>query len=269
MLVIHGTWAYGMLSLWAEDSGRPASAGPRLADPAHPGRPSRAPRPHPFAADPDVLAEAVAELAGPAADLARKAIEDELTLRLPSAPNGPLASPELVRAPDAAPASQAVAARARRLAGARADVRARRPRADLLAALGGPGAGSVVARFPGGRCSTWPPWPAGRRPGRPRPGPACPGHQRGRPLRRQVAGRAVRRGRAAGQGTGRRHAAAVPRRRRGPASRRRCCSPMPSTRSPTPRPGPGSAGIRRSAAPRPCAGAARPGFRWPSAGPPR
>ncbi len=148
MLVIHGTWAYGMLSLWAEDSGRPASAGPHSPDPAHPRRPSRAPRPHPFAADPDVLAEAVAELAGPSADLARKAIEDELTLRLPSAPNGPLASPEAGRAPDAAPASQAArpALAAWRVPALTFDPPAA---ADLLAALGGPGAGSVSA-VPGG-----------------------------------------------------------------------------------------------------------------------
>src|SRR5208282_2371546 len=95
MLVIHGTWAYGVLSLWAEDSGRPPSA---AAHSPEPRRTSRAPRPHPFAADPDVLADAVAELAGPSADLARKAIEDELTLRLPSGPDGPQASPELARA---------------------------------------------------------------------------------------------------------------------------------------------------------------------------
>ena len=98
MLVIHGIWAYGALSLWAEDSVGPVSVPPR------PGRPSRAPRPHPFASGLDALADAVAELAGPAADLARKAIEDELTLRLPSAADGPLASPALIREPDAAPA---------------------------------------------------------------------------------------------------------------------------------------------------------------------
>ena len=148
MLVIHGTWAYGVLSLWAEDSGRPASAGPHSPHPAQSRRPSRAPRPHPFAADPDVLADAVAELAGPSADLARKAIEDELTLRLPSAPNGPLASPEAGRAPDAAPASQAArpALAAWRVPALTFDPPAA---ADLLAALGGPGAGSVSA-VPGG-----------------------------------------------------------------------------------------------------------------------
>ena len=98
MLVIHGIWAYGALSLWAEDSEGPATVQPR------PGRPSRAPRPHPFAGSVDALADVLAELAGPAADLALKAIEDELTLRLPATPDGPLASPALIREPDAAPA---------------------------------------------------------------------------------------------------------------------------------------------------------------------
>ena len=50
-----------------------------------------------------VLADALAELADPAADLARKAIEDELTLRLPGTPDGPLASPALIREPGAEP----------------------------------------------------------------------------------------------------------------------------------------------------------------------
>jgi len=156
MLVIHGTWAYGVLSLWAEDSGRLASAGtqsshpPEPRQPPRPNRTSRAPRPHPFAADPDVLADAIAELAGPSADLARKAIEDELTLRLPSATDGPLASPELGRAADAADAVSAAAGRQ----AARAALAAWRVpaltfdppvAADLLAALGDPGAGSVSA----------------------------------------------------------------------------------------------------------------------------
>ena len=138
MLVIHGTWAYGVLSLWAEDSGRPATAGSR------PARTSRAPRPHPFAADPDALADAVAELAGPSADLARKAIEDELTLRLPSAPDGPLASPELARAAEAASARQAArpALAAWRVPALTFDAPVA---ADLLAALGDPGAGSASA----------------------------------------------------------------------------------------------------------------------------
>src|SRR5450755_4096337 len=91
MLVLHGIWVYGALWLWAEDSGRPAGSAPR------PGRPSRAPRPHPFACDVSLLTDALAELADPVADLARKAVEDELTLFLPSMAAGPVASPDLIR----------------------------------------------------------------------------------------------------------------------------------------------------------------------------
>jgi SNF2 family DNA or RNA helicase len=134
MLVIHGTWAYGVLSLWAEDSDAPPEGEPRF-----PGR-SRAPRPHPFAAGPPRLAEAVAELAGLASGLARKAIDDELTLRLPSAANGPLPSPELVRVPAA---KQAQAARpvltAWRVPAVTFDPAIA---ADLLPALAEPGGGS-------------------------------------------------------------------------------------------------------------------------------
>ena len=81
MLVIHGIWAYGALQVWAEDSALPAQAPPRA------GRPSRAPRPHPFAAAP-ALADALRRAPGGAGDLARKAADDELTLRLPSALTG-------------------------------------------------------------------------------------------------------------------------------------------------------------------------------------
>ena len=95
MLVIHGVWAYGALQVWAEDSALPAQAPPRR------GRPSRAPRPHPFAAPPAQLAEALAAAdtvsATAAGDLARKAVDDELTLRLPSLEDGPLPSPHLIR----------------------------------------------------------------------------------------------------------------------------------------------------------------------------
>ena len=95
MLVIHAIWAYGALQVWAEDSARPAQAPPRA------GRPSRAPRPHPFAVAPGELAE---RLAGAGVgDLAAKAVDDELTLRLPSVADGPLASPELVRPPAGEP----------------------------------------------------------------------------------------------------------------------------------------------------------------------
>jgi SNF2 family DNA or RNA helicase len=91
MLVIHGIWAYGALQVWAEDSALPAQA------PARGGRPSRAPRPHPFAASPDAIADALAAADAAAGDLACKAVDDEFTLRLPSVADGPLASPELVR----------------------------------------------------------------------------------------------------------------------------------------------------------------------------
>src|ERR1700737_2560595 len=91
MLVVHGLWADGAACLWAEDSGLPVSAPPR------PGRPSRAPRLHPFAMDAAAVAQALAELPEPAGDLARKAVDDELTLWLPSVADGPLASPELIR----------------------------------------------------------------------------------------------------------------------------------------------------------------------------
>src|SRR5215469_15770532 len=93
MLVIHGLWAYGAAYLWAEDSALPATAPPR------PGRPSRAPRPHPFAVQVPVLARALAELPEPAAGLAGQGVDDELTLWLPSGAAGPLASPELIRPP--------------------------------------------------------------------------------------------------------------------------------------------------------------------------
>ena len=72
-----------------------------------PGRASRAPRPHPFAAAAEVVADVVAGLAEPAADLARKAVEEELTLWRPATADGPLASPELIRAPDSEPARNA------------------------------------------------------------------------------------------------------------------------------------------------------------------
>src|ERR1700733_150291 len=105
MLVIHGIWAYGGLQVWAEDSALPALAPPRG------GRPSRAPRPHPFAVSPAGLAAARADALAPAphgagiGDLARKAVDDEVTLRLPATPDGPLASPEL--APPPAPGGAA------------------------------------------------------------------------------------------------------------------------------------------------------------------
>jgi SNF2 family DNA or RNA helicase len=95
MLVIHGIWAQDALCLWAEDSTLPAS----LDAPAG-GRSSRAPRPHPFAADPDVLGDALGLLGEGPRDLASKAAADELTLWLPSAGPGPGCAPELIRPAD-------------------------------------------------------------------------------------------------------------------------------------------------------------------------
>ena len=92
MLVIHGVWARDALCLWAEDSALPAS----LDTPAG-GRPSRVPRPHPFAADPGVLGDALGLLGEGPRDLASKAAADELSLWLPSAGPGPGCAPELIR----------------------------------------------------------------------------------------------------------------------------------------------------------------------------
>jgi SNF2 family DNA or RNA helicase len=93
MLVFHGIWAYGALHIWAEDPGLPAQA------PTRAGRPSRAPRPHPFAAPASEISDALAELPGTLAELARKAVDDELTLRLPTSGETPFPSPELGREP--------------------------------------------------------------------------------------------------------------------------------------------------------------------------
>src|SRR5215472_4221177 len=141
VLVVHGIWAYGVLSLWAEDSDGPATAQPRA------GRPSRAPRAHPFAGGLDGLADAVAELAGLAADLARKAIEDELTLWLPSTAGGPLASPALIREPGTEPVRPPGRPARPALAAWRLPALTFEPDTalDLLAVLGGPGARSSRA----------------------------------------------------------------------------------------------------------------------------
>jgi SNF2 family DNA or RNA helicase len=143
MLVVHGLWAYGASYLWAEDSVLPAAA------PARPGRPSRAPRPHPFALQSPGLARALARLPEPVAGLAGQAVEDELTLRLPSGPDGPLASPELIRPPGHGGAGTT------RPGGRRVSLAPWRvpalvfepaPAADLLTVLGEPGAlsGEVI-----------------------------------------------------------------------------------------------------------------------------
>ncbi len=143
MLVVHGIWAYGAAHLWAEDSVLPAAAPPRA------GRPSRAPRPHPFAFDAAGLAAALAELPEPAGDLASKAVDDELTLWLPSTPDGPAASPELIRAPGEDTAGGKPGRRALRPWRVPALVFEPAAAADLLAVVGegGPPSGQVV---PGG-----------------------------------------------------------------------------------------------------------------------
>ena len=96
MRVIHGVWAHGALCLWAEDPDlppRPAAGAVRRAPAAAasvrlPGR--RAGRPAGAGSPPGSASTA-------AGDAVRKAVHDELTLQLPSAGGGPLASPELVR----------------------------------------------------------------------------------------------------------------------------------------------------------------------------
>ncbi len=95
MLVIHGIWAHGVLSLWAEDSDQPAAvpSGQPHSSQGRPPRPLRAPRPHPFAASTGLLADVLAEFGERASDLARKAADDELTLWLPGTGAGPVASP--------------------------------------------------------------------------------------------------------------------------------------------------------------------------------
>src|SRR5450756_1607478 len=89
LLVIHGIWAYGALQVWAEDSVLPAQAPPR------PGRPSRAPRPHPFAACLLYTSDAADDLL--CVDLGGRRIIKKKKWQPPSRVDGPLASPELVR----------------------------------------------------------------------------------------------------------------------------------------------------------------------------
>jgi len=85
MLAIHGIWSDARLHLWAEDSDKPRAA----ASP--PGGQVSA---HPFAAAADLLSDVLAEFGDPVSDLVRKATEAELTLWLPAASSGPLASPD-------------------------------------------------------------------------------------------------------------------------------------------------------------------------------
>ena len=77
MRVLHGIWADDALCVWAEDSALPTEGAGV----------------HPFACQPPELAD----LLEPAGDLIRKAVDHELTLRLPTVGGAPLASGELVR----------------------------------------------------------------------------------------------------------------------------------------------------------------------------
>jgi hypothetical protein len=88
MLAIHGIWAHGVLSLWAEDSERPA---PDLVTARRPAQP----QPHPYAARAGLLADVIAEFGESAGDVVRKAAEDELTLWLPTVRGEPVPSPDL------------------------------------------------------------------------------------------------------------------------------------------------------------------------------
>src|ERR1700692_4544218 len=103
MRVIHGIWAHGALCLWAEDPDLPAVSASAPHDVG-------LPRPHPFACQAAELADMLAGWPGTQnsghglGDAARKAVHDELTLHLPSADGGPLASPELLRAEPLEPA---------------------------------------------------------------------------------------------------------------------------------------------------------------------
>jgi hypothetical protein len=94
MLAVHGVWSDGVLSLWAEDSELPSASANQPA------------AIHPFAATPDLLADVLAEFGEAAGDLIRKAAESELTLWLPSTPDGPAASPDLIGSPGASPAGK-------------------------------------------------------------------------------------------------------------------------------------------------------------------
>jgi SNF2 family DNA or RNA helicase len=146
MRVIHGIWAHGALCLWAEDPDLPATAGPAPRD-------VQLPRPHPFACQAAELADMLAGRPGAAGDAARKAVHHELTLQLPTAGGGPLASPELIRPepPGSGLAGPGSAAPARRgpanrvsLASWRVPVLAIGP-AAALAVLGGFGEPDDIA----------------------------------------------------------------------------------------------------------------------------
>ena len=149
MRVIHGIWAHGGLCLWAEDPDLPSVSGAAPQD-------VRLPRPHPFACQAAELADMLAGRAGAPGDAARKAVHDELTLQLPSAGGGPLASPELLRPDGLEPGSAGAPGPARRrpvnrvsLAGWRVPVLAFGP-AAALEVLGGFGTPDDAAATAGG-----------------------------------------------------------------------------------------------------------------------
>ncbi len=139
MRVIHGIWAHGALCLWAEDPALPPVPG----FPGSAPRDVQLPRPHPFACQAAELAEMLAGRPGAAGDAARKAVQDELTVQLPSAGGGPLASPELVRPEAPGPARRGPVNRMS-LASWRVPVLAFGP-AAALAVLGGFGQPDDVA----------------------------------------------------------------------------------------------------------------------------
>jgi superfamily II DNA or RNA helicase len=84
MRVLHGIWAGDALCLWAEDSVLPTRGDAQL-------QPQPQPQTHPFACPPAELAD----LLEPAGDIARKAVEAEVTLWLPTVKRAPMPSPEL------------------------------------------------------------------------------------------------------------------------------------------------------------------------------
>jgi non-specific serine/threonine protein kinase len=92
MTILHAAWlcASDRLALWAEDENRPDMAPIR---PPRRGRPTRRPKPHPFALDADDLRLAVAEIGGiEAADLLGEE-HVQFTLELPRSGADPIASP--------------------------------------------------------------------------------------------------------------------------------------------------------------------------------
>src|SRR5260370_15820863 len=87
---MQGIWVEGIagkLCLWAEDPDLPRDG----------ARDASAPAAHPSACQSSELADLLAGLPGPGAEAARKGVDHELTLLLPTAGDGPLPSPEAIR----------------------------------------------------------------------------------------------------------------------------------------------------------------------------